>query len=128
MTDYITDIIIRLRNANQTNKVTVTFPYSSLGMAIAETLNKNGYIGAISRKGKRARSIEATLIYDKDLPKISGVNRLSKQSRRVYNGAKDIKSVMNGYGKVIVSTPKGVMTGDEAKRAKVGGELLFEIW
>lgn len=128
MTDYITDIIIRLRNANQTKKVTVTFPYSSLGMAIAEALNKLGYVGAISRKGKRARSIEVALIYEKDLPKISGVKRLSKQSKRVYSGAKDIKSVMNGFGKAIVSTPKGVMSGDEAKKAMVGGELLFEIW
>ena len=128
MTDYITDIITRLRNANQTNKVTVTFPYSSLGMAISEVLNKLGYVGAVGRKGKRARSIEVALIYEKGLPKISGVKRVSKQSKRVNNGAKDFKSVMNGSGKAVISTPKGVLSGDDARKAKVGGELLFEIW
>jgi len=119
---------MRIKNANQTKKATVTFPYSSIALAIAETLSKNGYIGDVSRKGKRSRSIETALIYEKELPRISGVKRLSKQSKRMYVGANEIKSVMNGYGKVIVSTPQGVLTGEEARKAKVGGELLFEIW
>lgn len=128
MADYITDIIIRLKNASRTSKPTAVFPYSLLGMAIAEALNKLGYVGSISRKGKRARLIEVGLIYNDGLPKISGVKRTSKQSKRVYNTFKEIKSVMNGYGKAVVSTPKGIMSGDEAKKLNVGGELLFEIW
>lgn len=128
MTDYISNIIVKIRNANQKNKATVTFPFSSLGMAVAEVLNKSGYIGLFSRKGKKARSIEATLLYENNLPKITGVKRLSKQSKRVYIGFKNINPVMNSYGKVIISTPKGVMTGESARKAKVGGELLFEIW
>jgi small subunit ribosomal protein S8 len=68
-------------------------------------------------------------LYDNnEQPKISGVKRVSKQSKRVYLGVKDLKSVRNSYGKAIVSTPRGIMTGDDAKQAKVGGELLFQIW
>ena len=119
---------MRIKNANEAKKATVTFPYFSIGMAIVETLYKNGYLGIVLRKGKRLRLIEVTLLYEKELPRISGVKRLSKQSKRMYAGVNEIKSVMNGYGKVIVSTPSGVMTGEEAKKTKVGGELLFEIW
>jgi small subunit ribosomal protein S8 len=127
--DNISDIILRIKNANWSKKQTVTFPYSLMAMEIAEVLIKNGFLGSASRKGKKVRTIEATLLYDNnEQPKISGVKRVSKQSKRVYLGVKDLKSVRNSYGKAIVSTPRGIMTGDDAKQAKVGGELLFQIW
>jgi small subunit ribosomal protein S8 len=126
--DYISDILIKIKNANSAYKPTVTFPFSSVGMAIAETLAKAGYVGAPSRKGKRLKLIEMPLVYENDVPKINGISRLSTQSKRMYTGVKGVKPVRNGFGKLFVSTSKGVMTGEEAKKEKIGGELLFEIW
>lgn len=128
MTDYVSDILIKIKNANWSGKPSVSFPASAFGLAIAETLAKNGFVGAVSKKGKKARTIEVVLIYEDEKPKISGVKRMSKLSRRLYRGWRDIFPVRNGYGKLIISTPKGIMTGDEARKEKVGGEPLFEIW
>jgi small subunit ribosomal protein S8 len=128
MSDYITDILIRIKNASARNKASISFPYSDLGMDISETLVRNGFTSGITRKGKKMKTIELALAYENNIPKVADFKRLSKQSRRVYSSFRDIKPVKNGYGKLILSTPEGVKTGEEAKKAKVGGELLFEIW
>jgi small subunit ribosomal protein S8 len=126
--DYISDILIRIKNANWAYKPSVSFPYSRLGMSVSETLARSGYVGAPVRKGKKLKFIELPLVYENEEPKIAGVSRLSKQSKRVYVAFKDIKPVRNGFGKSVLSTSKGLMVGDEAKKEKIGGELLFEIW
>lgn len=128
MRDYITDILIRIKNASDKHKAEVSFPYSDLGMNIAEALIRNNFAVSITRKGKKMKTIELSLAYEGDMPKVLGFKRLSKQSRRVYSSFRDIRPVKNGYGKLILSTPEGVKSGEEAKKAKVGGELLFEIW
>ena len=126
--DYIANMISKILNASRAGKKTVSLSHSILGEAVSESLVKAGFIKSFTRKGKRNKSIEMTLLFDGEVPKISGAKKISSQSRRVYAGFKDIKPVRNGYGRVIVSTPRGIMTGEEAVKAGIGGELLFEIW
>ena len=128
--DPISDMLIRIKNASAVDHKTVKIPYSNIKFAIANTLQKQGYVGPVSQKGRKTtKEIEIDLIYTKDnASKIKGVQRISKPSRRVYLGVKDIKPVLNGFGALVLSTPKGIMTGGDAKKNLVGGEVLFKIW
>ncbi len=130
MTDPIADMIVRIKNASDSKKESVVFPHSKLKLAILDVLLKDGFIKSFGKKGKKvAKFIEVGLLYDADgMPKISGVDRVSKTSKRVYQKAKDIKKVKNGLGSLILSTPKGIMTDKAAKEANIGGEALFKIW
>ena len=83
----------------------------------------------VVKKGKKTRKfIEVELVYKDNRPRITGVRRLSKTSRRVYLGIRAIRPFRQGYGQLILSTPRGILTGDEARRLKVGGEPLFTIY
>ncbi|HEY4499329.1 MAG TPA: 30S ribosomal protein S8 [Candidatus Paceibacterota bacterium] len=128
--DNVSDFIVQLKNAGKAKKPSVLFPYSKMIASIAEVLHKEGYLTSIERKGRKMRKfIEVSLAFDESKnPKIAGVTRLSKPSRRVYGKAKTFYPVLNGIGRLIVSTPKGIMTGSMAKRQGLGGELLFRIW
>lgn len=118
-----------LKNAGRAGLPTVSLPYSKLKNAIAECLKKEGYILDFSKKTKKGFPVlEIELVYKDSNPKISNVERISKLSRRVYFGAKDIKPVRNGFGLVVLSTPKGILSGKEARKEMVGGEALFKIW
>jgi len=118
-----------MKNGGQARKESVFFPYSKMKHAIAECLKKEGYINDISKKVKENQSVlEVGLIYADKKPKIAEVERISKQSRRVYFGVKDIHSVRNGSGLLVLSTPKGILSGAVAKREQVGGEALFRVW
>lgn len=130
MRDSISELITKIKNASARGLPSVTVPYSNMMMAIVEVLEKEGYVSAPSKKGKKVnKMIEVGLIYDdKKKPKVLGVERVSKFSRRVYSGSKELKPVKSGYGKIILTTPQGIMTDKEAKKMKVGGELLFKIW
>ena len=129
MVDIISELIIKLKNANSAKKATVTFPYSKMRESVLDALSKEGFVKAVSKKGKKVnKSIEAELVYVDDQPRIQGVEQISKYSRRVYQGAKDIKRVQNGYGALILTTPKGILTDKEARKENVGGEALFKIW
>ncbi len=130
MTDPIADMIIRIKNGGESHKDIVSIPYSNLKFEICNTLLKHGIIASVAKKGKKVtKSIEVGLIYeDGDLPRIQGVKRVSKPSKRVYRKASEIKPVKSGYGNLILSTPQGLMTDVEARKAKVGGEALFQIW
>ncbi len=109
---------------------TVSFPLSKMTLSIAELLEKEGYLKEVTKKGKKIqKTIEATLVYDdKKHPRVTDVKRVSKLSKRVYAGVADIKSVRSGYGMLVLTTPKGVMTDKQARAEKVGGEVLFKIW
>jgi len=115
-------------------KESVVFTHSNVKMAILECLAKAGFVAGVSKKGKKSKKngpqyIETTLAYDADgRPRISDAKRLSKTSKRVYISAKEIRPVRSGYGVLVLSTPKGVLTGDEAKKQRVGGEVLFSVW
>jgi len=127
--DHIADMIIRIKNGGQAGLSSVLVPYSRVKLAVAQVLLKENYIKAISKKGKKgAKFIEIGLLYENGSSKIRGVKRVSKLSRRVYRGVKAIKPVKQGFGHLILSTPKGILTNIEAKKEKVGGEALFQIW
>ncbi len=129
VTDPIGDLIIRLKNANAAGNVQTTLPYSKLRLAIAEILEREGYIGAIEKQGKKVkRSLSVTLLSENGKPKIQGVRRVSKPGRRMYKKASELRPVKYGYGTLVLSTPKGLLTDKEARKEKVGGETLFEIW
>jgi small subunit ribosomal protein S8 len=127
--DSISNMIIALKNGSLAGKDFVSVPYSKIKNAIAECLKKEGYIGEISKKVKKGQPIlEVALVYVDKKPKITEVERISKQSRRVYFGMKDIHSVRNGSGLLVLSTPKGILSGKEARKEQVGGEALFRVW
>jgi len=126
MTDPIADMLNRIRNAQAVAKETVVIPYSNLKYEIAKILEKQELVGKIEKKGRKPRkTIEISLKYP---AVISGLRRISKPGQRIYTSAKEIKPVRGGYGISIVSTPKGIMTNKEAKRKKLGGEIICEIW
>ncbi len=127
--DPIADMITRIKNAVDSKKESVVFPHSQLKLAILELLEKEGFIQSYSKKGKKvAKFIEVVLAYTNGESKIHGVQRVSKTSKRVYYGSRDLRTVKNGMGALILSTPKGIITDKTAKAEKVGGEALFKIW
>jgi small subunit ribosomal protein S8 len=128
--DPISNFITSISNAAKTGKRVVRTPYSMMKQAIAEVLASEGYIEELTKKGKKTgqKYLEVSVVYDEEGSRVHGVKRVSKPSRRVYKGAKDIHPVRHGYGRIIVSTPEGIMTGEAARKANTGGEALFEIW
>ena len=118
-----------LKNASLAKKSEVSFPYSNVKDAIAACLKKEGYIADFSKKVKKNQAwLEVELLYLDQKPKIIEVERVSKQSRRVYMGMKEIRPVKNGAGILVLSTPKGILSGKDAKKEHVGGEALFKIF
>ena len=127
--DSISNMIIVLKNGGTAGKESVSLPYSKIKSSILECLKKEGYINQVSKKVKKGYPVlEVDLIYTDKKPKITEVERISKQSRRVYFKMKDIHSVRNGSGLLVLSTPKGILGGKEARKEQVGGEALFRIW
>lgn len=124
-----TDLLTRIKNAQAVKKASLKVPYSEMDMAILETLSKNHYIESAAKKGRSPkRIVEINLRYEDGEGAVRGVKFLSKPSRRLYAGYRDLRKVRQGYGHLVLSTPKGIMTGGEARKQKLGGELLFEIW
>ena len=123
------DLLIQLKNAQAVKKENIKFPYSKNDSAIAEILAANKFINTFEKKGRGIRRIlDIKLKYDNNEGAISGLAIMSKSSRRIYLGYKEIKPVKYGYGIMIISTPMGIMTDKEARKNKVGGEALFKIW
>lgn len=119
-----------IKNASIVGHESVVVPHSKIKFSIAECLVKEGYIKSVAKKTKKGfPTIELGLAYSEDgEPKISGVDRVSKSSCRVYKGVKDIRTTRNGYGLTVLSTPKGILTDKEARKEMVGGEVLFKLW
>lgn len=129
MHDPIGDMLVSLKNAGNAGKATAVVPFSIIKESIASVLFQNGYIASYAKKGKKTvKTLEVGIAYEGKKPKISDVTRVSKPSCRSYIKASEIKSIKSGYGIMVISTPKGIMTGDEARKAQVGGEVLFKIW
>ncbi|MDD5318206.1 MAG: 30S ribosomal protein S8 [Candidatus Pacebacteria bacterium] len=129
MKDSIAELITKLKNANVSGKETVSFPYSKMREQILNTLEKRGFVKAVGKKGKKVnKALEAALVYEDGKSRIQGVSQISKFSKRIYYKVSDIKPVRNGFGALIITTPQGIMTDLEARKAKVGGEPLFKIW
>ncbi len=122
-------MIISIKNAGNAGKEFAVVPFSALKESIAVVLFKQGYIASYAKRGKKVvKTLDIGIAYEGKKPRVAGLSRMSKPSQRFYIKASEIKPIKNGYGIMVVSTPKGVMSGDEAKRAQVGGEALFKIW
>jgi small subunit ribosomal protein S8 len=128
--DTIGDFIIRLKNGGLVGKATVSVPYSKFRHSIADKLVEAGYLASVITTGKdpQEKQLELTLNYENGQHRIHGVKRISKPGRRLYTKVTDINPVKFGKGHLILSTPAGVLTGEEAKEKKMGGEQLFIIW
>ncbi|MEK7642157.1 MAG: 30S ribosomal protein S8 [Patescibacteria group bacterium] len=127
VTDSISDFIIRLKNASDAKKPSVLVSQSKLAENIAHALKKSGYLTSVE-KNKDTHEIKLGIVYFSGEPRIHGVERISKSSRRIYQKASDIRVFRSGFGNTFLSTPKGIMIDMEAKKLKVGGEVLFKIW
>ena len=130
VSDIIGDFIIQLKNAGVVGKKTVSLPYSKLRHSVANKLVAAGYVEKAEAKGKtvQTKTLEVTLKYEAGNHRINGVKRVSKPGRRLYTKVTDIHRVKFGRGHLILSTPAGILTNDEARTANVGGEQLFIIW
>ncbi|MBU6231254.1 MAG: 30S ribosomal protein S8 [Patescibacteria group bacterium] len=129
VTDPVSDFIIRLQNASFAGKPDVAVSYSKFLDSIAHALKKAGYVESVEKKGALLnRELVINLRYFDTGPRIHGVERVSKPSKRIYQRYGDIRVFRSGFGNSFLSTPKGVLADEEAKRLKVGGEVLFRIW
>jgi small subunit ribosomal protein S8 len=127
--DPIADMLTIIRNALAVSKESVELPFSKLKFEVVKVLEKEGFVEKIEKKGRGVNKvIEIKLKYEDKKPTISNLKRVSKQGQRIYLGVKDLKPVRSGFGILIISTSKGLMTAKEAKKKKLGGEVLCEVW
>lgn len=128
-TDQIADFITRIRNAVMVGKNEVLVPTSKLKVAVADVLAKNGYLASYDVVEGEPRGMLHIVINEAGAnAKINEITKVSKPGRRVYAGADELPVVKSGRGIVVVSTSKGLMTGREAKKNKLGGEILLRVW
>src|SRR6185503_9690657 len=128
MNDPISDMLARIRNANRALLPTVVMPHSRMKEGIAGILKQEGYIADFAVEGKLPRTIKMKLKYQGKKSVIEGLKRLSTPGLRRYVGATDIPRVRGGLGVAVVSTSEGVMTGTQARKKNIGGELICSIW
>ena len=130
ITDPIADLLTRIRNANRAGKPDVELQYSNLKTEIARVLKQNGYIADFYAEkkdgGKQVLKIQLKLVGKERA--IVGIRRISKPGLRRYVAGQDIPRVLGGMGIAILTTSRGVMTGHEAKKANIGGEVLAYVW
>ncbi|MDY0071904.1 MAG: 30S ribosomal protein S8 [Thauera sp.] len=128
MSDPIADMLTRIRNAQQAQKVSVSMPSSKLKVAIAKVLQDEGYIDGFDVKANDGKAtLDVALKYYAGRPVIERIERVSRPGLRVYKGSNELPRVMNGLGVAIVSTPRGVMTDRSARASRVGGEVLCVV-
>ena len=128
-TDPISDFLTRIRNAQSAGHETVTLPGSRIKFAIAKVLQKEGYLSGVKETiNGQKKTLEVGLKYEGKIPSIRSVKRISKPGCRVYRKSSELKRVLSGQGVAILSTSAGIMTNNEARRRKLGGEVLCEIY
>lgn len=128
-TDQVADLITRIRNAISVGKNEISVPTSKLKVAVAEGLKKSHFISDVKVKdGKPRGTLHVIINKDGEVARINEITKVSKPGRRVYTGADDIPKVKSGRGIVLISTSKGVMTGEEARKARLGGEVLIKVY
>lgn len=129
VTDPIADMLSQIKNAMMARHKSVSVPYSKLKEAIARTLKNEGFLTGVTVEGDVPKQkLTLTLTYQGDVPLLTDVKRKSKPGLRVYVGATQIPKVLGGMGVSIISTPSGIMSGVEARKKKIGGELICEVW
>ena len=129
----IANMLIAIKNAQSANKERLLVPFSKSKFDIAKILKEAGFVSDIERKKKKIKKTEQNFVEIKinregQANQISGIKLISKPSRRVYTKKIEIKPVMSGYGLSIISTSKGIMSGEEARKQNLGGELIAEVW
>lgn len=128
-TDPIADLLTRIRNANMVGKTEVRVPNAKLKKVVADQLKKNGYLADVKvEAGKPRDTLVITIANAGENATFTELTRMSKPGRRLYVGANDIPRVKSGRGIVLVSTSKGVVTGQEAVKQRLGGELLLKVY
>lgn len=130
MTDPIADMLTRIRNSQAVKKTELILPYSKIKFEIAKILKKEGYLEDVETVSEisNVKNIRIVLKYQDKQSAISHLKRISKPGRRVYVNREKIPYVLNNLGMAILSTSRGIMTNKQARRAKVGGELICEVW
>jgi small subunit ribosomal protein S8 len=129
--DPIADLVVRISNASRAGKETTSVPFSTIKENIAKVLVREGYIEGFSVRGGDGakKMIDVKIKYaPSGTPHIRDISRVSKSSRRIYASYKEMKPFKFGRGRILLSTPKGVMTDTEAKKERVGGEVLLTVW
>lgn len=123
------EMLTKIKNAQAVKKENVKVNYSKINESILKILSSGGYIDGFEKKGQGIkRVLDIKLKYENNAGAINEIKLISKPSRHIYMGYKEIKLVKRGYGLMVISTPSGIMNGKDARKMKVGGEALFEIW
>ncbi len=128
MIDPISDMLTRIRNGQQALLPTVVMPHSKIKESIAHILKKEGYVADVTVEGKIPKKLTLKLKYQGKKGVVEGLKRISSPGLRNYVGATEIPRVLGGLGISILSTPEGVMSGTQAKKKNLGGELLCYVW
>ncbi len=129
MTDPITDMLNRMRNAQAVAKTEVFIPFSKLKNQIGLILQQEGFVQDVKKVAKdKSKVMKVVLKYDNGISAIEGARRVSKPGQRIYVKNTEIKKVRGGFGISIISTPKGLMTNSQARKSRLGGGVLLEIW
>ena len=130
VTDPISDLLTRLRNASMVSKPSVSIPHSNFKLELAKLLKNEGYVSDVKVSGEGVEKfIDIDMKYsDEGMSVISGMNRLSKPGQRVYSSFDKLPRNNGGLGTVVVSTSRGLLSDSEARKRKLGGELICEVW
>lgn len=128
MTDPISDMLTRIRNAAMARKAEIRLPYSKIKLAIAKILAEQGYIASVSKTDGVISELILSLSFNGKEPVIRFVKRISKPGQRVYAPYAELPNVLSGHGIAIVSTSQGIMTNLEARKRRLGGEVLCEVY
>lgn len=129
MQDPLSDMLTRIRNAGMASLTEVKMPSSNMKKAVADVLKEEGFIKACKESGSGAiKELVVELKYYRKKPVIEGIRRISKPSCRIYCGSTEVPKVKNGLGIVVLSTPKGVISGKKAAEMNVGGEIICYVW
>ncbi|MSU31167.1 MAG: 30S ribosomal protein S8 [Pedosphaera sp.] len=126
--DPVSDLLTRIRNAGMALLPTISMPHSIYKEAIAQVLKQEGYVASVVTDGDKKKTLKVTLKYQGRKPSIVGLKQVSTPGLRRYVASTEIPRVLGGLGVAIVSTPQGVMSGTQAKKQNLGGELICYVW
>lgn len=127
--DSVGDLLAQIKNAYMAGRSVVVLPHSKMKEALARILAREGYLASVEVAGETyKKTLELTLRYQGKSPAMTDVKRKSKPGLRIYVRSEGIPTVVGGMGTAVLSTPQGIMTGKEAKKKHIGGELLCEVW
>jgi len=126
MTDPIADMLNRIKNAQAVSHESVSLPFSKIKYDIAVIMQKEGFVKEVEKKGRKDKKLIKVVL--KKEAQITGLRKVSKPGQRIYISVKNIRPVRGGYGLAIMSTPKGLMSGKDARKNRLGGEVICEIW